>query len=407
MRNNAQIKSQISCALLRNPVYSKKNHDNLAVHMLSFTPSTKLEIEMKRLQGLFVESRKSLEDISSEEARYLNRFALISNVGASTRIENAVLTDQEIEWVDTTLKNDSRITAFEEKKEYILDKLSKDRERSVEEVVGSRLVLTTIYMQSKELFPLSETIIRGLHQDLLRYYPGAADHAGGYKKAPNNVVFHNHETGERRVVLDPAPPGIVTETAMSELVRWYNTNIHEHPWPLFVAVEFVFRFLAIHPFQDGNGRLGRALFILSMLHSEDPYLSGITPYLALDRHIEQHSSLYYTVLHQCSGGRFDADPENYNFEALIWFFVKIFESSVADIAFYRQRYEALQKLSTSAHAVLDCFKSHPEKRLKVADIVKEAGLPRRTIQYALKTLTGRKFLQLLGRGAASRYQLVF
>jgi len=139
--------------------------------MLSFAPSIKLEMEMKRLQGLIVEFYKSLEGISSEESRYLNRFAFISNIGASTRIENAVLTDREIEWVDTILNNDGRISAFEQKKEYILDKLSKDRERSVEEVVGSRQVLTTIYMQAKELFPLSETIIRGLHHDLLRYYP--------------------------------------------------------------------------------------------------------------------------------------------------------------------------------------------------------------------------------------------
>jgi Fic family protein len=208
-------------------------------------------------------------------------------------------------------------------------------------------------------------------------------------------------------VLDPAPPGIVTETAMAELVRWYNNNIHEYPWPLLVAAEFVFRFLAIHPFQDGNGRLGRALFVLSLLHSEDRYLSGITPYLAIDRHIEQNRSLYYTVLHRCSGGKFDYDPGRYQLEPLAWFFSKIFESSIDDIAFHRNRYELLQRLSTSALAVLDCFKSRPEKRLKVADIVKDTGLARRTVQYALKTLTGKGFLQPLGRGAASRYQLVF
>ena len=46
-------------------------------------------------------------------------------------------------------------------------------------------------------------------------------------------------------------------------------------------------------------------------------------------------------------------------------------------------------------------------RAKVADIMDETGLPRRTIQYALKTLTSQNFLQLLGKGAASRYQLVF
>ncbi len=375
--------------------------------MLSFTPSTKIEKELKRLQGLFVESFKSLEAISVEEARYLNRFAFISNIGASTRIENAVLTDQEIEWVDTTLNKEGRITAFEEKKAYILDKLSKDRERSVEEVVGCRQVLMTIYLQAKELFPLTEAIIRGLHHDLLRFYPDAIGYAGRYKKAPNQVVFHNHDTGEKRVVLDPAPPGILTETAMSELVKWYNETIHEHPWPLLVAIEFVFRFLAIHPFQDGNGRLGRALFILPLLQSEDKYLSGITPFTLLDRHLAHNHSLYYTVLNQCSGCKFPAVTRHYHFEPLAWFFINIIESSLSDLTIYRERYANLQRLSASALAVLDCFKASPEKRLKVAEIVKETGIPRRTVQYALKILTSQNFLQLLGRGAASRYQLVF
>ncbi len=79
----------------------------------------------------------------NREGLYLNRFALIGNVGASTRIENAVLTDNKIEWVDTTLYGDSKVTAFDEKKLYILDKLSKDKERSIEEVVGCREPVST------------------------------------------------------------------------------------------------------------------------------------------------------------------------------------------------------------------------------------------------------------------------
>jgi Fic family protein len=375
--------------------------------MLSFTPSTKLEKELRRLQGLFVETYKTLEGISSAESKFLNRFALISNTGASTRIENAVLTDQEIEWVDTTLKDDGKLTAYEEKKEVILDKLSKDKERSVEEVVGCRHVLITVYEQAKELFPLTETMIRGLHHDLLRYYPKAAVYAGRYKKTPNQVVSYDHDTGEKRIVLDPAPPGIMTDTAMSGMVKWYNKTIREHPWPSLVATEFVFRFLAIHPFQDGNGRLGRALFVLSLLQSDDEYLTGIMPYLAIDRHIEQNRPLYYRVLNQCAGGKFHPDPSDYNLEPLAWFFVKIFESSLLDVALYRQHYANLLKLSESAQRVLDCFRSRPEQRLKVSEIEIETELPRRTVQYALKTLTNQNFLQLLGRGASSRYQLVF
>ncbi|MBT8371131.1 MAG: hypothetical protein KJO34_09230, partial [Deltaproteobacteria bacterium] len=136
--------------------------------MLSFTPSQKLENELRILQGEIVEAYKAIENLSLEEAKYLHRFALISNIGASTRIENAVLTDREVEWVDTILQTDGKTTAFEENKIYILDKLKKDRERSVEEVIGCRQVLSTAYLQAKELFPLTEAIIRGLHHDLLR-----------------------------------------------------------------------------------------------------------------------------------------------------------------------------------------------------------------------------------------------
>jgi len=375
--------------------------------MLSFTPSQKLESELRILQGTIVETYKNIEELSPEETKYLNRFALISNIGASTRIENAVLTDQEVEWVDTILQKDGKTTAFDENKIFILDKLKKDKERSVEEVVGCRQMLSTVYLQQKDLFPLTEAIIRGLHHDLLRYYPQAVNFAGGYKKTPNRVLFINHETGEQRVVLDPSPPGMITITAMANLVYWYTLNIRENPWPLLIATEFVFRFLAIHPFQDGNGRLGRALFILSLLQSDDKYIRKITPYIAIDRHVEQNRSLYYTTLQKCSKGKFHDDSQKYNIEPLAWFFIKILRSSLSDIEVYRNRYAQLQKLSESGITVLNCFKSSPEKRLKVSDIEKDINLPRRTVQYALQTLTKKGFIQKLGQKAGTRYQLIF
>lgn len=70
--------------------------------MLSFTPSTSLEKALKALHVRIAEVCMALDPLDVSETDYLHRCALISNVGASTRIENAVLTDQEIEWVDTT-----------------------------------------------------------------------------------------------------------------------------------------------------------------------------------------------------------------------------------------------------------------------------------------------------------------
>lgn len=348
-----------------------------------------------------------LSSVSEHEAQYLNRSALISNVGASTRIENALLTDAEIEWVDTTLSADGHTTAFEQRKEFILDKLSKDRERSVEEVVGCREVLTTIYAQARDFIPLTEMVIRGLHHDLLKFYPQASPYAGSYKTTPNRVISKNHATGELRTVLGPAPPGILTETAMAELTAWYNASRNESPWPLLIATEFVFRFLAIHPFQDGNGRIGRALFLLVLLQSDDALLSALMPYVALDRRIEQNRAQYYSVLHDVSQGVFQTDTSSYRFEALAWFFVKTLEGALQDVGHNRERYVLLQKLSGTAASVLKSFKTNPEKRLRVADIVSTTHLPRRTVQYALKTLSDQGFLQRLGQGAGVRYQLVF
>ena len=82
-------------------------------------------------------------------------------------------------------------------------------------------------------------------------------------------------------------------------------------------------------------------------------------------------------------------------------------SSLADIEIYRNRYANIRKLSESALTVLNCFKSSPEKRLKVAFVVEETGLPRRTVQYAINNLVKEEFLHRLGQGAGSRYQLIF
>lgn len=375
--------------------------------MLSFTPTSKIEKLLKHLHGLLVEAYKDLDEATEEEKSYLNKCALISNVGATTRIENAVLTDVEVEWVDTILSKEGKTTVFEEKKKFIVDKLSKERQRSIEEVVGSRSVLTTIYLQAKEFRPLRESDIRALHKELLKFYPLAEHYAGNYKTVINKVIARDSETGNERTVLEPTEPGVMTNIAMQQLVDWYNESIKEHPWQILVAIEFVFRFLAIHPFQDGNGRIGRALFMLVLLQSGDKYLESVIPFISIDRKIEQNKAQYYTVLHQCSDGKYQDDPRKYKYDTLVLFILNVLEAALADINMYREKFKNIKQLSESAVKVLECFKSSPEMQLKVADIESSIKLPRRTIQFALNTLTKQVFLQRLGKAAGSRYQLVF
>jgi Fic family protein len=375
--------------------------------MLSFSPTPKLEKALKALQGDIVLLAQELTKMDETEKSWLHKFALISTIGASTRIENAVLTDAEIEWVDTTLTQDGKTTAYEAKRTVILNKLSKDRERSIEEVVGCREMLSLVYLQTDDFFPLNESTIRGMHNILLSYYPEASSYAGGYKQTPNLVVSMNHETGERRTVLEPTPPGPLTEMAMRDLIAWYNNTIREYPWTILVATEFVFRFLAIHPFQDGNGRLGRALFLLALMHGDDSALKQVVTFVSIDRQIERHRPLYYSTLRNVSGGRYLPDPTDYNLEPLAWFFLKMIRNALDDVTLLRQRYAAMIKLSENAHKVLACFKSSPEKRLSLSELVQETGLVRRTVQNALVSLVTAGFLQRLGMGPSSRYQLIF
>jgi len=374
--------------------------------LLSFDPDTKLERGLKTLHGRVVEELSGLKSASPQELEYVRHSAFVSTVGASTRIENAILTDIEVNWVDTLLSDDSKTTSFEGKKALILDKLSKDKERSLEEVVGCREVMMTLLLQHEDLFPLTEAVIGAFHGDLLRHHPPGEAHRGRYKTTPNRVVSINHGTGVERTVLDPAPPGAITVSAMSDLVHWYNMTLRECTWPILAAVEFVFRFLAIHPFKDGNGRLGRALFVLALLQSGDEHLSRLVPYISIDRHIEQTRPLYYSVLHEASAGRFYQDPREYSYGPLAVYFLRVINDSLADIDIYRRRYAELKDLSESAVKVLEAFRSHPEKRLKTAEVMEVTGLPRRTAQYALMTLRDKGFLQLLGKGPGSRYQLV-
>lgn len=375
--------------------------------VISFSPTLGLEKALKMLQADIVLLARELSTLDESEKAWLHKSALISTIGASTRFENAALTDIEIEWIDTTLTQDGKTTAFAKNRTTILDKLSKDRERSIEEVVGCREVLSLAYIQGEEFFPLTENTIRGMHKILLSYYPEAQPYAGSYKPNPNLVVSLNHESGERRTVLGPTPPGPLTETAMRDLIIWYNSIIKEHPWTILVATEFVFRFLAIHPFQDGNGRIGRVLFLIALMQGDDPALKQVIPFISIDRQIERNRPLYYTVLQQVSGGRYWANSEEYALEPLAWFFLKMIRHALDDVAVLRQRYEAMIRLSEGAVRILSCFKSSPEKRLTISDLVQETGLGRRTVQNALVSLVRAGFLQLLGVGPSSRYQLIF
>ena len=126
--------------------------------------------------------------------------------------------------------------------------------------------------------PLTETFVRKLHETLLRedytVYKTLKDgtqtsyvvHAGVYKTRPNSVIT---ATGERFEYASPEE----TPALMTSLVKWYNDAVEEGNMSILeLASLFHYRYIRIHPFEDGNGRIARLLVNFILLRGGYPMI---------------------------------------------------------------------------------------------------------------------------------------
>ncbi|TQV70597.1 Fic family protein [Exilibacterium tricleocarpae] len=114
---------------------------------------------------------------------------------------------------------------------------------------------------------ITENHVRQLHQALLRHSTKDERHRGGYKTLPNNVVAKDASGREVGVVFETTSP-FDTPREMEALVHWAAKATGESSMhPLLIISVFKVVFLAIHPFQDGNGRLSRILTTLLLLRA--------------------------------------------------------------------------------------------------------------------------------------------
>lgn len=144
--------------------------------------------------------------------------------------------------------------------------------RDVQEMTASNvgLKMMTEEAEVKEM-PLTQSFIRSLHKTLLREdytvyrnLPGGVQtsyviHAGQYKTRPNSVITRY---GDRFEYASPDE----TPALMTDLVNWYNEEEKRGRLsPTELAALFHYRYIRIHPFEDGNGRIARLMvnFILA------------------------------------------------------------------------------------------------------------------------------------------------
>jgi Fic family protein len=320
---------------------------------------------------------KALGSLAPERLATLRQIATVESVGASTRIEGARLTDRE---VDLLLSN--------------LD-LGSFRSRDEQEVAGYAEATKLVFDSWRDI-PLDENHVKQLHGILLKFSDRDEHHRGSYKNIANNVEAFDSKGRSVGVIFETSTP-FDTPRLMEELVAWTNRELagtHHHP--LLVVAVFIVRYLAIHPFQDGNGRLARVLTNLLLLRTGYTYV----PYSSLERVIEESREQYYRGLRSAQG-TLDRD-ESHLMDWLRYFLMCLIEQKNS-LSEKIKREKLMSSLSLLDEQLLHIARQHG--RLTLTAAFKATKANRNTLKLHLKQLVQAGRLQLRGRGRSSWYEI--
>jgi len=171
--------------------------------------------------------------------------------------------------------------------ELVQDKTT-PQNRPEEEIAGYRKALDTIHASAKHI-PIKASIVLQFHRDL---YSFTATPGGHFKNTQNEVARFDKAGRKTEVVFKGTSP-FETPAAMDELhERFAEATREGRHAPLLLAGAYVFDFLMIHPFNDGNGRLSRLLTLLLLYHADHE----IGRFISLEKLIEESKETYYESL---------------------------------------------------------------------------------------------------------------
>jgi Fic family protein len=274
--------------------------------------------------------------------------------------------------------------------------------KDVQEMAASNVGLRMMTEEAavKEM-PLTQNFIRTLHRTLLREdytvyrdLPGGVQtsytvHAGTYKTRPNSVITRY---GDRFEYASPEEtPGLMTD-----LVDWYNAAEREGRLsPVELAALFHYRYIRIHPFEDGNGRIARLMVNFILSRHDYPMIVVRS----------RKKSEYLEALHQAdlSVGPVPSDGAHAELKD-IKPFMKYFNELVAtevynDVLFVSERDEnvwwydgeRIQFRTPNYTKILNAMLTQPT--LTLADMREVTGISIAAIQKLLDQLTAKKYVE--------------
>jgi Fic family protein len=338
--------------------------------------SIPISAEMLRLVSEIDEFKghwRTWQSLTPDRLQGLRRVATIESIGSSTRIEGSRLSDREVEALLSRLETQSFAT------------------RDEQEVAGYAFVMEQVFAHASEI-PLTANMLKQLHRDLLQYCTKDERHRGEWKSLPNHVAAFDADGCELGIVFETSAP-FDTPVRMGVLLDWHrraeaDSGLH----PLLRIGIFVVVFLAVHPFQDGNGRLSRILTTLLMLRAG----YGHVPYSSLESIVEQNKEAYYLALRRTQTTWRDGSAD---WPAWLMFFLRSIRQQITRL---QQRLDASRpQLSPLARQLASLFETH--ETLTNAQATALTGANRSTLKAKFAELINARLIEAHGKGRGAYY----
>jgi Fic family protein len=327
--------------------------------------------EIDEFKGLW----RAIGKLRPDRLHALKKIATIESVGSSTRIEGVKMTDQQVEALLTGID----IRSF--------------RSRDEQEVAGYAEAINLVF-DNYDQIPISENHIKQLHRILLKYSSKDTRHRGEYKKLPNHVEAFDHNGKSLGIIFETAPP-FDTPMKMEALVSWTNHSFEQNDLhPLLIIAIFTVHFLAIHPFQDGNGRLSRILTTLLLLQNGYLYV----PYSSLESIVEQNKDGYYLALRKAQS---TLDQGDEKLDAWLTFFLNCMKKQKDNLVLKIEREQLMAKLPALSSEILEVVRQHGQ--VAISDIQAITQANRNTIKVRLRELVNDGYLIKQGKGKGTLY----
>jgi Fic family protein len=305
-----------------------------------------------------------------EALRTLTEIARIQSVESSNAIEN--------------------ITAPPARIKQLVAERTAPANRGEEEIAGYRAVLDTIDADAAHI-PFTPSVIEQLHRDLYQFTSIPA----GRWKSVENAIEEVRPDGTRAVRFQTVP-ALAVPAAMAELHERFAAarDSGEHH-PLLLVGCYVFDFLAIHPFRDGNGRISRLLTLLLLLQAG--YEVG--RFISLERLVDGSRESYYDALRAAGEGwhegEHDIGPWLRYFLGILTAAYRELEGQVGTVAGKGAKREAIRRFIGRSIA----------EEFTVADV--RDAVPAASRSYVNKTLTRLRdegAIELVGAGRNARWR---